>query len=97
MPFWVGFSAKAAGPGGTGEPGDGGPALRIYNAAKTPLANARRIWAASDHAFAVGESADPFFALAFRDRLETALDSEFESLAVQVFGTPAQMVQEARG
>ena len=72
-------------------------AWAYVTAAKTPLANARRIWTASDHAFAVGESADPFFALAFRDRLETALDSEFESLAVQVFGTPAQMVQEARG
>ena len=72
-------------------------AWAYVTAAKTPLANARRIWAASDHAFVVGESADPFFALAFRDRLETALDSEFESLAAQVFGTPAQLVQEARG
>ena len=72
-------------------------AWAYVSAAKTPLANAYRTWAGSEHASAVGESADPFFALAFRDRLDTVLDSEFESLASLVFGTPAQRVQEARG
>ncbi|HCK76409.1 MAG TPA: exodeoxyribonuclease V subunit gamma [Gammaproteobacteria bacterium] len=72
-------------------------AWAYMSAAKTPLANAYRTWAGSEHASAPGESADPFFALAFRDRLDTALDSEFESLALQIFETPAQMVKEARG
>ena len=71
-------------------------AWAYVSAAKTPLANAYRTWTGSEHASAVGESADPFFALAFRDRLDTVLDSEFESLASLVFGTPAQRVQEAR-
>jgi len=67
------------------------------SATKNPLAKAQRTWMGSEYAAAARESADPFFALAFRDRLETALDSEFESLAAQVFGTPARLVKEARG
>ncbi|HAA35211.1 MAG TPA: hypothetical protein DCE12_00165, partial [Gammaproteobacteria bacterium] len=72
-------------------------AWAYVSAAKNPLGKAQRIWMGSEYAAAVGESADPFFALAFRDRLETALDGEFEGLAAQVFGTPARLVKEARG
>ena len=67
------------------------------SATKNPLAKAQRTWMGSEYAAAARESADPFFALAFRDRLETALDDEFEGLAAQVFGTPARLVKEARG
>jgi hypothetical protein len=41
-----------------------------------------------------GESGNPYFALAFRDCLETALDDEFESLALQLLGTPKERLQE---
>ena len=72
-------------------------AWEYVSAPRTPLGSAYRTWAGSQHGPAQGESADPFFALAFRDRLDTALDSEFESLASLVFGTPARTVREARG
>jgi hypothetical protein len=48
----------------------------------------------SDFAPTQGESSDPYFALAFRDRLEQALDEEFESLATQLLGTPKERLQE---
>jgi len=72
-------------------------AWAYVSAPRAPLGAAHRTWAGSQHGPAQGESADPFFALAFRDRLDTALDSEFESLASLVFGAPAQRVREVRG
>ena len=66
-------------------------------APRAPLAGAYKVWQRSPYGPAQGESADPFFALAFRDRLDTALDSEFESLASLVFGVAAETVREVRG
>jgi hypothetical protein len=48
----------------------------------------------SDFGPAQGESSDPYFALAFRDRLGQALDEEFESLATQLLGTPKERLQD---
>jgi hypothetical protein len=40
------------------------------------------------------ESDDPYYRLALRDRIDAALDAEFEQLAVRVFGPLLQGLQE---
>ncbi len=68
-------------------------AWKFVNAPRSPQSAAYAVWMGSEFSPAPGESANPYFALAFRSRLEQALDDEFESLALQLLGTPKERLQ----
>ena len=69
-------------------------AWKFVNAPRSPYSAAYATWMGSEFGPVQGESGNPYFALAFRDCLETALDDEFESLALQLLGTPKERLQE---
>ncbi len=69
-------------------------AWKFVNAPRSPRSAAQQTWMGSDFGPAQGESSDPYFALAFRDRLGQALDEEFESLATQLLGIPKERLQD---
>jgi len=69
-------------------------AWKFVNAPRSPRSAAQQTWMGSDFGPAQGESSDPYFALAFRDRLGQALDEEFESLATLLLGTPNERLQD---
>ena len=60
-------------------------ALKFVEGNEASLKPAYDIWLGADYSKSRGEAEDPYFALAFRDNIEHALDGEFEKLAPLIF------------
>ena len=60
-------------------------ALKFVEGNEASLKPAYEIWLGADYSKSRGEAEDPYFALAFRDNIEHALDGEFEKLAPLIF------------
>jgi exodeoxyribonuclease V gamma subunit len=60
-------------------------ALKFVEGNEASLKPAYEIWLGADYSKSRGEAEDPYFALAFRDNIEQALDGEFEKLAPLIF------------